>query len=71
MLLSPKTSNTDEYDDDPWIKIVQSGKCVEEAQQVQECYFDKRDWRLCAEVLNRFRQCWIDKDKKNKLIKEK
>ncbi|QSL64216.1 hypothetical protein MERGE_000371 [Pneumocystis wakefieldiae] len=67
----PFKSKTEEYDEDPWLKIVKSGKCADEAEEVQQCYFDKRDWRLCSEVLNSFRQCWMNKDKNNKLVKER
>lgn len=38
-------------------------KIVEESEAVQECYYDKRDWRHCADVLARFRECWIARNK--------
>ncbi|KTW31840.1 uncharacterized protein T551_01101 [Pneumocystis jirovecii RU7] len=49
-------------------KILNSSGCIQERETLQECYYEKRDWRLCSEELKRFRQCWTLRNNNHKII---
>ncbi|RDL41804.1 Uncharacterized protein BP5553_01783 [Venustampulla echinocandica] len=52
-----------EDDDEPddWDKRIFSTGCAGDAAEntrMNDCYYDKKDWRLCKDELEKFRQCW-------------
>ncbi|KAB5582929.1 hypothetical protein GE09DRAFT_1211546 [Coniochaeta sp. 2T2.1] len=49
-----------EEDDEPdeWDKRIFSTGCAAENTKLTDCYFEKKDWRLCKTEMERFRQCW-------------
>ncbi|CAG8563797.1 10703_t:CDS:1, partial [Paraglomus occultum] len=50
-------SNKIEEEDFYETTIRQTG-CSRENEELQLCFADKRDWRLCREELEKFRECW-------------
>ncbi|KAF7549423.1 hypothetical protein G7046_g8350 [Stylonectria norvegica] len=49
-----------EDDDEPdeWDKRIYSTGCADENMKMTDCYFEKKDWRACAEELKEFTRCW-------------
>lgn len=49
-----------ESDDEPdeWDKRIFSTGCSAEQTQMNDCYFDKKDWRICRKEMEIFRECW-------------
>ncbi|CAG8561787.1 11654_t:CDS:2 [Rhizophagus irregularis] len=43
----------DEYEE----RIIKTG-CAKENEELQICFADKKDWRLCQKELNNFKECW-------------
>ncbi|GES72540.1 cytochrome oxidase assembly factor 4 [Rhizophagus clarus] len=46
----------DEYNE----RIIKTG-CAKENEELQLCFADKKDWRLCQKELNNFKECWKEK----------
>ncbi|KAK3342712.1 hypothetical protein B0H65DRAFT_227195 [Neurospora tetraspora] len=49
-----------QQDDEPdeWDKRIFSTGCADENAKLTDCYYEKKDWRLCKNEMERFRQCW-------------
>ncbi|KAA6412788.1 MAG: CHCH domain-containing [Lasallia pustulata] len=49
-----------EDDDEPdeWDKRIFSTGCAAEQTKMNDCYFEKKDWRLCKQEMENFRECW-------------
>ncbi|SLM35482.1 hypothetical protein LPUS_04780 [Lasallia pustulata] len=49
-----------EDDDEPdeWDKRIFSTGCSAEQTNMNDCYFEKKDWRLCKQEMEKFRECW-------------
>ncbi|RYN21518.1 hypothetical protein AA0112_g10236 [Alternaria arborescens] len=47
-------------DDEPddWDKRIFSTGCADENAKLTDCYYDKKDWRVCKQEMEIFRQCW-------------
>ncbi|RKP04748.1 hypothetical protein THASP1DRAFT_9325, partial [Thamnocephalis sphaerospora] len=48
----------DDDEEDPWDQRIRATGCYEENVRVLICHADKRDWRLCREEMDAFRQCY-------------
>ncbi|RAL03523.1 uncharacterized protein BO80DRAFT_442644 [Aspergillus ibericus CBS 121593] len=50
----------EEEDDEPdeWDKRIFSTGCAVEQEQMNDCYFAKKDWRSCQGEMEAFRECW-------------
>ncbi|KAK2786795.1 hypothetical protein FQN53_006092 [Emmonsiellopsis sp. PD_33] len=46
----------DEPDD--WDKRIFSTGCAAEQLKMNDCYYEKRDWRACKKEMEVFRECW-------------
>ncbi|CAB4432139.1 hypothetical protein RhiirA5_476850 [Rhizophagus irregularis] len=55
----------DEYEE----RIIKTG-CAKENEELQICFADKKDWRLCQKELNNFKECWKVYQNKNKKLQE-
>ncbi|KAI9020108.1 hypothetical protein CLU79DRAFT_757233 [Phycomyces nitens] len=44
--------------DDPYNARIEKTGCAEENEILQLCFYDKKDWRLCKEEMQRFRTCF-------------
>ncbi|PQE31008.1 CHCH domain-containing protein [Rutstroemia sp. NJR-2017a WRK4] len=54
-----KAATIDEDDEpDEWDKRIFSTGCAAENSKMTNCYFEKKDWRLCKQELETFRKCW-------------
>ncbi|KAI9308675.1 hypothetical protein BJ944DRAFT_259821 [Cunninghamella echinulata] len=51
-------SNTIEEEEDPYNARIEKTGCAQENEDLQLCFYDKRDWRLCKEEMQRFRKCF-------------
>ncbi|RKF60427.1 Cytochrome oxidase assembly factor 4 [Erysiphe neolycopersici] len=52
-----------EDDDEPddWDKRIFSTGCAAENTKMNDCFYEKRDWRLCKDevsLLKMFKECW-------------
>ncbi|KAH8703660.1 hypothetical protein BGW36DRAFT_423212 [Talaromyces proteolyticus] len=53
------TAATDPDDEpDDWDKRIFSTGCAAEQLTMNDCYYDKRDWRSCKKEMEAFRECW-------------
>lgn len=48
----------DDDEPDEWDKRIFSTGCADENLKLNDCYFDKRDWRACKDEMEAFKQCW-------------
>ncbi|KAH3019033.1 hypothetical protein KXV73_002923, partial [Aspergillus fumigatus] len=39
-------------------KRIFSTGCAAEQDKMNDCYFTKKDWRLCKDEMEAFRECW-------------
>ncbi|ATY58560.1 CHCH domain-containing [Cordyceps militaris] len=56
----PDAAAQAEDDDEPdeWDKRIFSTGCSEENAKMTDCYFEKKDWRVCASEMQLFKECW-------------
>ncbi|KAF2771175.1 hypothetical protein EJ03DRAFT_372917 [Teratosphaeria nubilosa] len=49
-----------EDDDEPddWDKRIFSTGCADENATLNNCFFEKKDWRACKNEMEAFKQCW-------------
>ncbi|KAG9527613.1 hypothetical protein KCU93_g4973, partial [Aureobasidium melanogenum] len=47
-------------DDEPddWDKRIFSTGCSVENTRLNDCFFEKKDWRQCKTEMEEFKQCW-------------
>ena len=57
-------AEAEEEQEDPVIAKLAKIGCLEKHYQVQDCYFDTKDWRKCTAEVKQFQQC-ISEAKKN------
>ncbi|KAF7906281.1 uncharacterized protein EAE98_005731 [Botrytis deweyae] len=57
---NPPVATVVQDDDEPdeWDKRIFSTGCAEENSKMTDCYFEKKDWRLCKAELDTFKKCW-------------
>ncbi|KAL2355269.1 hypothetical protein BJ546DRAFT_840762 [Cryomyces antarcticus] len=48
----------DDGEPDDWDKRIFSTGCAVENTKMNDCYFEKRDWRACKKEMEAFRECW-------------
>lgn len=48
----------DDDEPDEWDKRIFSTGCAAENTKMNDCYYEKKDWRLCKNELEVFRKCW-------------
>ncbi|KIW19569.1 hypothetical protein PV08_00142 [Exophiala spinifera] len=59
----------DEDDElDEWDQRIFSTGCAEEQLRMNDCYYDKKDWRLCRNEMEAFRQCWKRKGNEERTL---
>ncbi|KAL2218098.1 hypothetical protein M432DRAFT_657236 [Thermoascus aurantiacus ATCC 26904] len=51
-------SNEDDDEPDEWDKRIFSTGCAAEQLKMNDCYYEKRDWRACKKEMEAFRECW-------------
>jgi cytochrome c oxidase assembly factor 4 len=59
----------EEEEDDPYNARIERTGCYQENEDLQLCFFDKKDWRLCKDEMQKFRDCFT-KNKNNAGSKE-
>lgn len=50
-----KPTSIDE--EDPVVRMIKNTGCLEQHYKVQECFFDKQDWRKCQQEVKDFKDC--------------
>ena len=45
-------------EEDPWIKRIRKSGCFKEHESLQDCFFDKKDWRHCRDEMMAFKACF-------------
>ena len=56
-------NNDNEEEEDPVITKLNKIGCLEKHYQVQDCYFETKDWRKCTKEVKEFQEC-VNKAKK-------
>jgi len=55
----PDDDDDDDNDEeDPYVTRIEKTGCSLENENLQLCFHDTKDWRLCRDQLERFRECW-------------
>ncbi|CAG8977907.1 hypothetical protein HYALB_00001785 [Hymenoscyphus albidus] len=54
--VSVAVADDDEPDD--WDKRIFSTGCAGENTKMNDCFYEKKDWRACKNELENFRKCW-------------
>jgi len=65
---TPSLSAEEEPDD--WDKRIYSTGCANENTKLNDCFFEKKDWRLCKKEMEGFKNCW-KKQKNNERTETK
>ncbi|PYH47640.1 uncharacterized protein BP01DRAFT_390157 [Aspergillus saccharolyticus JOP 1030-1] len=49
-----------EDDDEPdeWEKRISRTGCADEQMTLNDCVYQKKDWRSCQQEMEAFRECW-------------
>ncbi len=55
----------EEEDDDPVERMLKRSGCLELHYKVQECMVDHKDWRRCKDVVQQFKAC-VEEDQRRK-----
>ncbi|KAL5365180.1 hypothetical protein BJX96DRAFT_8107 [Aspergillus floccosus] len=55
---NPPVVEVDDDEPDEWDKRIFSTGCADEQDKMNDCYFAKKDWRLCQKEMEKFRECW-------------
>ena len=50
--------NEQEEEEDPYITRIRKTGCFKQHEALQDCYYDKKDWRACKEEMLQFKQCF-------------
>lgn len=50
-------------DDDPYIARIKRSGCFSHHEKLQDCYFEKKDWRECRKEMMEFKQCFLTNQK--------
>ncbi|KAH9810060.1 CHCH domain [Teratosphaeria destructans] len=57
-----QSNQTAEEDDDDgpddWDRRIFSTGCADEHATLNNCFFEKKDWRGCKNEMDAFKQCW-------------
>lgn len=56
--VEPEVEEEDDDEPDEWDKRIFSTGCAEEQLKMNDCYYDKKDWRSCQKEMEAFRECW-------------
>ncbi|KAJ3181006.1 hypothetical protein HDU87_001656 [Geranomyces variabilis] len=48
----------DDDEEDPFITRIKNSGCFPQHEALQDCYFDKKDWRACKDEMKAFRACF-------------
>ncbi|OJK03628.1 uncharacterized protein BO66DRAFT_393764 [Aspergillus aculeatinus CBS 121060] len=57
---NPPVENAAEDDDEPdeWEKRINRTGCADEQMTLNDCVYQKKDWRSCQKEMEAFRECW-------------
>ncbi|KAK5741534.1 hypothetical protein LTR17_003972 [Elasticomyces elasticus] len=54
----PSEPVEDDDEPDEWDKRIFSTGCADENTTLNDCFFEKKDWRACKDEMEAFKQCW-------------
>ncbi|KAI9101356.1 hypothetical protein DFS34DRAFT_578272 [Phlyctochytrium arcticum] len=55
---SPVSQPQPDTDEDPYITRIKKSGCFKEHEALQDCHFEKKDWRKCRDEMMAFRECF-------------
>ncbi|KAL1301865.1 hypothetical protein AAFC00_006047 [Neodothiora populina] len=55
---SKGSAQEDDDEPDEWDKRIFSTGCARENTNLNDCFFEKKDWRQCKDEMEAFKQCW-------------
>ncbi|KAJ3369120.1 hypothetical protein GGF31_005579 [Allomyces arbusculus] len=50
--------STEDDEDDPYDARIRRSGCQREHEVLQDCYYEKHDWRQCVKEMQAFKACW-------------
>ncbi|KAF2147817.1 hypothetical protein K461DRAFT_283411 [Myriangium duriaei CBS 260.36] len=55
-----RSARNEQQDDEPdeWDKRIFSTGCADENTRLNDCFYEKKDWRACKSEMEAFKQCW-------------
>lgn len=56
---------TGDGENDPVVEKLSKIGCLEKHYQVQDCYFESKDWRKCTKEVKEFQECIKNASNKN------
>ncbi|KAI8376067.1 uncharacterized protein BYT42DRAFT_516803 [Radiomyces spectabilis] len=57
-MVDPAAPVVEEEEEDPYNARIERTGCAQESEDLQICFFDKKDWRLCKDEMLKFRACF-------------
>ncbi len=57
-------------DEDEYIKRIKRSGCFPQHERLQDCYWEKKDWRHCRQEMIQFKQCFMKGHAKEQFIEE-
>lgn len=51
------SDSQEEEEEDPFYTIIEKSGCAKYHYALQDCYAEKKDWRLCKKEMAEFQQC--------------
>lgn len=48
----------DDDEPDAWDQRINDTGCSAQNARLNDCYFEKKDWRLCKDEVEAFKACW-------------
>lgn len=54
----PDESVEDDDEPDEWDTRIFSTGCADENTKLNDCFYEKKDWRACKDEMESFKQCW-------------
>ncbi|KAJ3088862.1 hypothetical protein HK102_007759 [Quaeritorhiza haematococci] len=59
--LTPTPASDDDDEEDPYVVRLKQSGCYDQHITLQDCYWDKKDWRQCQSEIRAFRECFFKK----------
>jgi cytochrome c oxidase assembly factor 4 len=55
------TKKITDNDEDPYIIRLKKSGCYESHIELQDCFYEKKDWRQCKDEMKKFKECFVNK----------
>ncbi|KAG0637449.1 hypothetical protein HOY80DRAFT_889658 [Tuber brumale] len=55
---TPPREQVEDDEPDAWDKRISDTGCAAENTRLNDCFFEKKDWRMCQKEMEAFKECW-------------